>query len=224
MFSYYGSKSKLVKKYPIPIHNTIIEPFAGSARYSLLHHEGKTIFLFDTNPYVIKAWKWLQHATKNEVRNLPIVEAGESIPKLKSEGASYLIAFCFNQGTDVPRNFAGRMNFCKLPGGNWELVVKQLNWIRHWKIEQASYTSAPNIKATWFIDHPYIASLTRTPYFRGKDLNYKQLANWVKQRKGQIIVCENDSAAWLPFSPLAFSNGQRANSKLRNDGIWYREA
>jgi site-specific DNA-adenine methylase len=38
MFSYYGSKSKIVKYYPCPAHDKIIEPFAGSARYSLLNN------------------------------------------------------------------------------------------------------------------------------------------------------------------------------------------
>jgi len=35
MFSYYGSKSKIVDCYPAPRYDKIIEPFAGSARYSL---------------------------------------------------------------------------------------------------------------------------------------------------------------------------------------------
>jgi len=34
MFSYYGSKSKIVDYYPPPKHKRIIEPFAGSARYT----------------------------------------------------------------------------------------------------------------------------------------------------------------------------------------------
>lgn len=35
MFSYYGSKSKIVDLYQPPKFDKIIEPFAGSARYSL---------------------------------------------------------------------------------------------------------------------------------------------------------------------------------------------
>ncbi len=38
MFSYYGSKSKIVKHYPPPEYDTIIEPFAGSARYALMYY------------------------------------------------------------------------------------------------------------------------------------------------------------------------------------------
>lgn len=39
MFSYYGSKSKIVNYYPPPKENIIIEPFAGSARYSLKYFD-----------------------------------------------------------------------------------------------------------------------------------------------------------------------------------------
>ena len=39
MWSYCGSKSKLVKHYPTPKHNLTIEPFAGSARYALRYWE-----------------------------------------------------------------------------------------------------------------------------------------------------------------------------------------
>jgi site-specific DNA-adenine methylase len=35
MWSYYGGKSKIVQYYPDPKYDTIIEPFAGSAQYSL---------------------------------------------------------------------------------------------------------------------------------------------------------------------------------------------
>jgi len=35
MWSYYGSKSKVVKHYPKPKYDLIIEPFAGAAWYSV---------------------------------------------------------------------------------------------------------------------------------------------------------------------------------------------
>ena len=37
MFSYYGSKNKIAKLYPLPKYDLIIEPFAGAAWYSVLH-------------------------------------------------------------------------------------------------------------------------------------------------------------------------------------------
>ena len=35
MFYYYGRKKQMAKHYPSPNYDTIIEPFAGSAAYSL---------------------------------------------------------------------------------------------------------------------------------------------------------------------------------------------
>ena len=37
MWGYYGSKSKIASMYPKPMYDKIIEPFAGTAQYSLLH-------------------------------------------------------------------------------------------------------------------------------------------------------------------------------------------
>ncbi len=46
MFSYYGSKSKIIKYYSTPKHDTIIEPFAGSAQYSF-HYWDKQVILIE---------------------------------------------------------------------------------------------------------------------------------------------------------------------------------
>jgi len=65
MFSYYGSKSKIVHLYPTPKHSKIIERFAGSARYSLLYFE-KEITVIEKFDKVYKIWKYLQEATKKK--------------------------------------------------------------------------------------------------------------------------------------------------------------
>ncbi len=36
-FAYYGAKHGLAPKYPRPQHRVIVEPFAGSAAYSVHH-------------------------------------------------------------------------------------------------------------------------------------------------------------------------------------------
>ena len=59
MFSYYGSKSKIVDYYPPPKHKRIIEPFAGSARYSLKYWQND-VLLVDKYEVVVNLWKWLQ--------------------------------------------------------------------------------------------------------------------------------------------------------------------
>jgi len=70
MFSYYGSKSKIVDYYPPPKYGKIIEPFAGSARYSLKYWD-REIMLFDKYVVIIKVWKWLQQCSKQDILNLP---------------------------------------------------------------------------------------------------------------------------------------------------------
>lgn len=72
MFSYYGSKSKLVNLYPRPQHGKIIEPFAGSARYSLKYFENE-IELYDLSAYVIEVWNYLINASEKDVLTLPNV-------------------------------------------------------------------------------------------------------------------------------------------------------
>ena len=46
MFYYYGRKKQIAKCYPKPNFNTIIEPFAGSAAYSLHNDNWKKNMLF----------------------------------------------------------------------------------------------------------------------------------------------------------------------------------
>ena len=54
MFSYYGSKWRVAPRYSPPVEDTIVEPFAGSATYSLLY-PGKKVLLNDLNPRVAEA-------------------------------------------------------------------------------------------------------------------------------------------------------------------------
>ena len=83
MFSYYGSKSKIVNLYPPPKYSKIIEPFAGSARYSLKYFD-RDILLIEKYEPLVKLWKWLQIATEKDIDNLPILEnEGLDIIELK---------------------------------------------------------------------------------------------------------------------------------------------
>ncbi len=38
MFYYYGRKKQIVRYYPVPNYNVIVEPFAGAAAYSMHHN------------------------------------------------------------------------------------------------------------------------------------------------------------------------------------------
>lgn len=79
MFYYYGRKKKLAKYYPVPTLNWIIEPFAGSAAYSL-HEDNwqKDVLLIEKNERVYKLWSWLINiATPDDIIKMPDLNVGE---------------------------------------------------------------------------------------------------------------------------------------------------
>ena len=78
MFSYYGSKGKVVNCYPPPKHDKIIEPFAGSARYSLRFWQ-KDVLLVDKYPVIIEVWNYLINATEKDIAGLPKMKTGDCI-------------------------------------------------------------------------------------------------------------------------------------------------
>ena len=73
-----------------------------------------------------------------------------------------------------------------------------------------SYEDIQNQPATWFIDPPY---QKMGFYYKHKDIDYNHLSEWCLSRDGQIIVCENEGADWLPFEPLCNLYGQRRQSR-----------
>ena len=77
MFSFYGSKGKIVKKYPKPIYDKINESFAGSARYSLEYH-WLDITLIEKYPVLVAIWKYLQQCSPKDILSLPQMKAAES--------------------------------------------------------------------------------------------------------------------------------------------------
>jgi site-specific DNA-adenine methylase len=60
MFYYYGRKKQLAKYYPSTSFDTIIEPFAGAAAYSLFNDNWKKrVILIEKDEKVAAIWKWL---------------------------------------------------------------------------------------------------------------------------------------------------------------------
>ena len=78
MFSYYGSKSKIVDYYPPPKHKKIIEPFAGSARYSLKYWDND-VLLIDKYDVIVDVWNYLKNATEKDILGLPQLKKGEDL-------------------------------------------------------------------------------------------------------------------------------------------------
>lgn len=222
MWSYYGAKTNLVKLYPRPKYETIIEPFAGSARYSLLHFE-KDVLLIDKYPVIIKIWQWLQQCSPNDILKLPRIKEGQNINAFSfdCEEARLLFGFLIGFGFTHPRKIATprhRHRPNDLPF-RLKFITANLFKIRHWKFLLADYTEAPNIQATWFIDPPY--QFGGHAYIYGsKKIDYSHLGDWCTARQGQVIVCENTKADWMPFVPFS---KQHVLTGVNEEAIWTNE-
>lgn len=213
MFSYYGSKSKVVDLYPAPKFGKIIEPFAGSARYSLKYFD-RDVLLVDKYPVIVDLWKWLQQASREDILGLPDVRTGESIGLFDiPREAKYLIGFCINGGSAQPKKTA--KDFSTWNTAKRE-IANSLYKIRHWDIRLASYDELDNEPATWFIDPPY--QFGGEWYVKGnQSIEFPELALWCQSRSGQVIVCENTKADWLPFYPMRTLNGAYSQT---TEAIW----
>jgi site-specific DNA-adenine methylase len=216
MFSYYGSKSKIVDYYPPPKHQKVIEPFAGSARYALKYWQ-KDILIMDKSENVIKVWQWLQTCSKNDILKLPKLTTGLDIRKIElSEIERIFLSYLVASGR--PSNIVTK--FMDYDNGNqkvYKRIADRLEHIRHWKIMQGCYTELENVEATWFIDPPY--QFGGEHYKHGsKQINFGELGEWCKSRNGQVIVCENTKASWLPFRPVIEIQG--ACQTNTTEAIW----
>lgn len=206
MFSYYGSKSKIVNYYPPPKFNKIIEPFAGSARYSLKYWQND-ILLIDKYPIIIEVWNYLKNASEQDILKLPRLKHGEKFKehKLLSDIEKKFFGFISQAGSTGERYSVGTMNGINIDS-DLKKIASQLYKIRHWEIKLGSYDEIENIEATWFIDPPY--QFGGHEYkFSNKNINFFKLAEWCKSRYGQIIVCENTKANWMSFLPMIDMQG-----------------
>lgn len=212
MFSYYGSKSKVVHLYPKPIHKLIIEPFAGSAKYAMEYWKND-IILIEKYEIIYKLWKWLQKCNKNDILKLPILKQGDDLNNFAfdCEEAKIFMGYLTAQGVAKPQNKAVFRATTHRP--NWiryslERMSKDIEKIRHWDIRLDDYTNISNLEATWFIDPPYQFGGEHYP-MNNKNINYLELAEWCKNRNGQVIVCENNKASWLDFKHLTLMKGSK---------------
>jgi site-specific DNA-adenine methylase len=205
---YYGGKNRAAKLYPGPEYKTIIEPFAGAAGYSHLHFH-RNVILFDKFPPVVGAWRYLIRATEQELLRLPDIPVGGGISDLPSwvpQEAKYLIGYWIADASTHPgataSPWANRPNIF----GGWnartkERIARNMHKIRHWQIIEGDYRDAPDIEATWFVDPPYNNRAGRK--YTAQPDSFESLGEWCKGRKGQVMVCENEGADWLPFERFA---------------------
>jgi site-specific DNA-adenine methylase len=225
MFSYFGSKYRLAKKYPKPRDGLVIEPFAGSACYSL-YWDVKESWLYDLNPKVCGVWDYLIHASSKDILALPL--DFEHLDELTvCQEAKWLIGFCLGFGSASPRNvmspFAKRDRQKKC-AGSWseqqrQRVSEQVNQIRNWKIFNSSYTECPDVVATWFIDPPYAQQGKVYPH---NEIDRDVLSAFCWSRLGLVMACDDDTADYLPFADFAETRG--CSNRISKEAVWINDS
>jgi hypothetical protein len=225
-FSFFGSKWRVALHYPQPTYPTIIEPFAGSAGYSLRHPD-RMVRLYDADPIICAVWAYLIRVSPEEIRRLPL--AFSHIDEIHvCQEAKWLIGFWLNKGSVQPskspskwmRDYQARQPGCTYwSAAVVERIATQVGSIRHWTITQSSYADIPDQRATWFVDPPYEVAGRA---YRFHDINYPALGHWCRSRSGQTIVCENQGADWLPFRPFRTIKGLegKRGGKKSEEVIW----
>lgn len=230
-FTYFGGKWRAAKKYPIPTHDTIIEPFAGSAGYAL-RYPNKKVILIEKNEKVAGLWEYLIKVDAAEILSLPDIGPDQTVDDLNiCQEAKWLIGFWLGKGRSQPgKSPSAWMRSPESSVGNFwgdktrRDIAAQVDTISHWKIIQGEYWDAPNIQATWYIDPPYIVA--GKTYRHGPDsINYGHLGAWCMTRNGQVIVCENEGADWLPFEYFAEIQGApgKVRTGVSNEVIWAKD-
>lgn len=213
MWSYYGSKSKVVDLYPRPKCQKIIEPFAGSARYSLKWFD-RDVLLVDKYPVIVRLWHFLQKCQPSDIMRLPEPTYKQSVESFDiSPDEKLLLGFMVAQGIASPQKIV--QQFSDIPHEK-KRISESLFKIKHWKIVLGSYDEIENQQATWFIDPPYQIG---GEHYRmsNKDLDYSKLASWSQSRLGHVIVCENTKADWLPFFAMRQMTGAYTTT---TEAIW----
>jgi hypothetical protein len=215
-FKHFGSKARLAKELPPPRFKTIIEPFAGSAAYSVQHATpAHDVLLFDTDERVCIVWDYLIHASAADIMRLPVDHflAGGDIRDLNLPRAEYLLLRRWLGITGTDKN---KLAPCMLnrgdTGDSWGTVARgriacQVDQIRHWKIKQEPYDRAPDIEAHWHIDPPYQSNRIGFSTYKCAAPDYVKLGAWCRSRSGDITVHEQHGATWLPFETLSSKHG-----------------
>ena len=226
-FTFYGGKWRAAPRYPIPTHSTIIEPFAGAAGYATRHYE-RNVVLIEKDPEIAALWRYLIAADSVEIKALPLIRMDQSVNDLDAPPAArILIGFWLNKGA---------ASSCKTPSA-WmrqgthltsfwgpeirARIAAQVDHISHWRVIEGSYENAPDIEATWFIDPPY-ANAGKLYRHSCKSIDFLHLGRWCQRRRGQVMVCENEGATWLPFKPfltIKSLEGKRGKAKSR-EALW----
>lgn len=192
LFKWFGSKWQSAKRYPPPKHDTIIEPFAGGAGYSLNHCD-KNIVIWEEDPNVADLWQWLiNEARKESIMDIPIsLPVGTDIQGLRLSRGQRLLLKHWQRTNNVGECWT-ISPWGHLPG-QWTAntrarVAEQVSAVKHWKFEDPYlYIDSPS---TWFIDPPYLFNYRYRSGLPSFDYSALSSLEQTISGKSQVIVCE----------------------------------
>ncbi len=227
-FSFYGGKWRDTPRlYPAPTRETIVEPFAGSAGYAV-RYPAHRVILYEIDPTIAGVWRYLIGVSASEVLALPDVLETETVDDLSvCAEAKALIGFWLNRAKSQPaKRPSAWMRSGVRPGSFWgdrvrQTIAAQVEQIRHWQIVEADYSEAQDIDATWFVDPPYLHA-GRHYRYGSSGIDFAELSDWCRARQGQVIVCEQDGAEWLPFEHAAHTKTTR-RGKRSAEVFWTKD-
>jgi site-specific DNA-adenine methylase len=239
-FSYYGSKYRLCQQgfYPAPsLGNVVIEPFAGSATYSV-YHEPKRAILIDKDPVIVGIWNYLINASEKQISSLPtmgyknIYDFENALSELQQVERD-LIGFWTAKARPQPSKSLGNWftTYYKEKGCRvWneyvkDRIISQLPKIRKWQAILGDYDtddyfdylfliSKPWTHLTYFIDPPYSSNAGKK--YKHNKINYPHLKRWIeKNKQSQIIACENQDLTyrWADFNKTHEALNMRGKGK-----------
>jgi len=226
-FTYFGGKYRAAPRYPSPRYDAVVEPFCGSAGYSV-RHAAKSVLLYDADEAVIGTWQYLIGVSSAEIAALPLTFDHVDDLRVPQE-AKWLIGYWLNKGATTPRlTPSAWMRSGTRPNSYWGVAIRerlasQVDHIRHWKAVRCDYTAVPLIEGTWFVDPPYNHLSGRLYRYGVSD--FEKLARWCKALRGQVMVCERADADWLPFAPFATTKatpGSRGKGHSQ-EVAWFRD-
>jgi hypothetical protein len=205
-FLLFGGKHKLAHRLGSPQRDHVIEPFAGSAGYSVFW-EPRRVTLVERDPVIAGIWQFLKRSSAKDIMRLPVdIDTIDDIPRRICQEAKWLVGFWFNHGNAQPA--ISRSNWARQPrhrASFWSDTIRlrlahQVSQIRHWRIIEGDWRDAPDVSGHWHVDPPYTMA---GKLYRYSNVDYAALADWCLSRKGYVQVCENAGADWLPFEEYA---------------------
>lgn len=210
-YKYYGSKYILAKQYGSPRHDLVIEPFAGSACYSL-YYNCRNVRLYDIDDEICEIWNYLINCSEQDIKSLPDwIESIEHLNTILQPAQQLIRRWLWCAPTANGRRKLSKRYHISKDRGDWNSIwstavkrriLQQKPLIANWTIDKCSYEHIPNVEAHWHIDPPYNSKAGQAYRHNSRDINFTHLAEWCKSRNGTVDVCEMEGADWLPFTTL----------------------